>query len=135
MEKLRTQYGGRVMLGEIARQLAAGRGCALAQDAANSRCSVRSVEPPVHHWAELDHARLGGWETLLRCGRRHAALKKAKSCPGAVPLDILHWSRRSAPAFPSIDCRHGWSARAAAPSRSASSGLSAAAEKSSDLSS
>jgi hypothetical protein len=86
--KLRGKFGGKLTLGEVARQVAAGRGCALAQDADHSLCSVRAVAPPVHHWAELDHARLGGWTALLHCGRRHEALKTAKSCPGAVPLDV-----------------------------------------------
>jgi hypothetical protein len=49
--KLRAKFGGKLTLGEVARQVAASRGCALAQDADHSLCSVRPVEPPVHHWA------------------------------------------------------------------------------------
>jgi hypothetical protein len=88
VEKLRARYRGTVTLAEVARQIAADRSCALAQDAVNSLCSVRPVAPPVHHWAELDHARRGGWAALLHCQRRHAALKAAKSCPEVVPLDV-----------------------------------------------
>jgi hypothetical protein len=85
--KLKAKHGGKITLGELARLVAAGRGCALAQDG-GSLCSVRVDVPPVHHWALLDDARRGGWTALLHCGRRHAALKATKSCPGPVSLDL-----------------------------------------------
>ena len=85
--ELRAKYGSPT-LGELARQVAASRGCALAADAGNSLCSARMVEPPVHHWATLDNAKRGGWAALLHCERHFAALKATKPCREAVELDV-----------------------------------------------
>lgn len=51
-------------------------------------CSVYPMEPPFEQWATLSDARLGNWVGWLSCGRRHAALKPTKSCPGEFMVDV-----------------------------------------------
>ena len=87
--QLKSRYGN-VTLREAALRVAAdGKPpCNLAGVEGNAFCGAIPIEPPVEAWATLTDARLGGWEAWLHCGRRHAALKKAKSCPQPFPLTV-----------------------------------------------
>ncbi len=62
--------------------------CNLASAEGKVLCSALPEEPPVERWATLSHARLGGWIGWLKCQRRHASLKQAKSCPGEFRVDV-----------------------------------------------
>jgi hypothetical protein len=84
VRRLEGTYGNKTM-GELARLVAAAGGCNLAGEKA---CNVMRAAPPVHHWAELSHALRRGWKLLLRCERRHAALKTTKSCPGPIEIQV-----------------------------------------------
>ncbi|RYE46179.1 MAG: hypothetical protein EOP24_16175 [Hyphomicrobiales bacterium] len=85
--KLRRRYGDRP-LGELARLVAADGNppCELAK--LGDGCSVHPMEPPFEQWATLSDARLGGWVGWLACGRKYAALKPTKSCPGEFMVDV-----------------------------------------------
>jgi hypothetical protein len=84
---LKAKYGNPTLM-ELAR-LVAATGCALAaSEAIPNPCKARPVEPPVHHWAELDHARRGGWWAVLHCRRRFAGLKATDSCPELTYLNV-----------------------------------------------
>lgn len=85
--KLRRRYGDRP-LGELARLVAADGNppCELAK--LGDGCSVYPMEPPFEQWATLSDARLGGWVGWLACGRKYAALKPTKSCPGEFMVDV-----------------------------------------------
>lgn len=84
---LNSRYGDQ-SLREIARLVAADGdpSCALAR--MGDGCSVLPVEPPFEQWATLSDARLGRWVGWLSCGRRHAAMKPTKSCPGEFMVDV-----------------------------------------------
>lgn len=82
---LMQRYGDRT-LDDVARLVAAAGGCALA--GLGDGCSVEPIEPPFEQWATLTDARLGNWVGWLACGRRHAALKPTKSCPGEFVVDV-----------------------------------------------
>lgn len=86
---LKSRYGNPT-LGEVARMVARDGHppCNLADVDGNVLCSVQAVEPPVEQWATLSHAQVGGWVAWLKCQRRHASLKKAKSCPGEFRVDV-----------------------------------------------
>lgn len=85
--KLQRRYGD-PRLGDLARLVAADGNppCNLA--AMGEACSVHPVEPAFEQWATLSDARLGNWVGWLACGRRHAALKPTKSCPGEFMVDV-----------------------------------------------
>lgn len=85
--KLQRRYGDRT-LGELARLVAADGNptCELAK--LGDGCSVHPIEPPFEQWATLSDARLGGWVGFLSCGRKYAALKPTKSCPGEFMVDV-----------------------------------------------
>lgn len=84
---LKSRYGDR-RLGEIACLVAADGDPSCALAAMGDGCSVLPVEPPFEQWATLSDARLGHWVGWLACGRRHAALKPAASCPGEFMVDV-----------------------------------------------
>ena len=87
--QLKARYGN-VTLRDAALRVAADGNppCNLAGVEGNAFCGATPIEPPVEAWATLTDARLGGWEAWLHCGRRHAALKKAKSCPHPFPITV-----------------------------------------------
>ncbi|MEI9899653.1 MAG: hypothetical protein WDN31_05325 [Hyphomicrobium sp.] len=87
MYGLKNLYGDLRTLGDIAGDIAAAGQppCQLA--APGEACSVVPVEPQVDHWATLYQALHGEWECTFFCERRHAALKKAESCP-PIRLDV-----------------------------------------------
>ncbi|WP_423069038.1 hypothetical protein [Devosia sp. CN2-171] len=86
---LKARYGNPT-LSEVAFMVAADGSppCNLAGVEGNALCGARPEEPPVEQWATLLHARSGGWTAWLKCQRRHAALKAAKSCPGEFRIDV-----------------------------------------------
>ncbi len=86
---LKAKYGNPT-LGEVVRMVAATGSppCNLAGVEGKVFCSVIPEEPPVEQWALLSHARVGGWSGWLKCQRRHASLKAAKSCPGEFRVDV-----------------------------------------------
>lgn len=86
---LKSRFGNPT-LGEVARMVAADGNppCNLADVQGSVLCSVQPAEPPVEQWALLSHARVGGWVAWLKCERRHASLKKTKSCPGEFRVDV-----------------------------------------------
>lgn len=85
--KLQRRYGDQP-LGALARMVAADSkpSCALA--VMGDGCSVEPMEPMFEQWATLSDARLGNWVGWLSCGRRYAALKPTKSCPGEFMVDV-----------------------------------------------
>lgn len=86
---LRARYGN-LTLGELVRRVAADGNppCQLAGVEGNVLCAVRPEEPPVEQWATVSHAQKGRWTCWLECGRRHAALKAASSCPEMFIVDV-----------------------------------------------
>lgn len=88
--KLAARYGAGITLGDLARRVAADGNppCALAGAEGNVLCGAMPVEPPIETWADLGQALNGGWVATMQCGRRHAALKAAKACPGPIMLDV-----------------------------------------------
>ena len=88
--KLVARYGKTITLGDLARRVAAEGNppCALANVEGNVLCSALPVEPPIETWADLGQAFHGRWSVALQCGRRHAAMKATKSCPGPITLDV-----------------------------------------------
>jgi hypothetical protein len=88
--KLGARYGKAITLGDLARRVAADGNppCALAAVEGNVLCGAVPVEPPIESWADLGQALHGRWVALLQCGRRHAAMKSTKACPGPITLDV-----------------------------------------------
>lgn len=87
--QLKARYGNVTLRDAALRVAADGKPpCNLAVVEGNAFCGAIPIEPPVEAWATLTDARLGGWEAWLHCGRRHAALKKASSCPKPFPLTV-----------------------------------------------
>jgi hypothetical protein len=85
---LQRKFGAMTTLGEAARLVAARGGCHLAKDAVQNICSVRVEEPPIDHWASLDHARRFGYAGRLHCHRHLAAMKSTRPCPMVWDLDL-----------------------------------------------
>lgn len=77
---LKARYGNPT-LSEVAFMVAADGNppCNLAAVEGNALFGARPEEPSVEQWATLLHARTAGWTAWLKCQRRHAAMKAAKS--------------------------------------------------------
>jgi hypothetical protein len=79
---------GNVTVLDCAVKIAAEKGCTLASIHGSPQCSVQVFDLEFWTWGKLRDAQAGDWHARLFCRRRFAALKRAKSCPGAYELDI-----------------------------------------------
>lgn len=79
---------GNIPLIDVARKIAAAKGCNLAGIIGGPQCDVQVYEVEFWTWARLRDAVADGWRARLYCRRRLAALKRTESCPGAYELDL-----------------------------------------------
>lgn len=85
--RLVQRYGGNLTIGDLVRMIAGSgsKPCGLVE---SGHCSAMAWEPPVEHWATLDHALNGRWLARLHGMRHVAALKRVEPCPEVTILDI-----------------------------------------------
>lgn len=78
------RFGTDITVADWKRKIAEEGGC---PRAANGSCVAFVQKTSVTWWAKLSHAEYGGWRPILRCLRRHYALKRVNACP-AIELDL-----------------------------------------------
>ncbi len=78
------RFGPDITVAEWMRKIAEEGGCARVAD---NSCMAYVHKTSVTWWARLSDATNGGWRPILRCLRRHYALKRVNACP-PVELDL-----------------------------------------------
>lgn len=76
------RYGAEITVADWKKRVAQERGC---ERAAEDSCMAVVHKTSVTWWARISHAERGGWRPVLRCLRRHFALKRVHACP---PLEL-----------------------------------------------
>lgn len=78
------RFGAQITVAEWKREIAAEGGC---QRATDGSCMAFVQKTSVTWWAKLSDAEHGHWRPILRCLRRHYALKRVNACP-PIALDL-----------------------------------------------
>ena len=90
------RYGSDITVAEWKKKVAEDGGC---KRVAEGYCRAFVFQESVTWWASLSDAQHNGWRPILRCLRRHYALKRVNACP-PIELDL-----RSLVATHGSECR------------------------------
>ena len=78
------RYGSEITIAEWTKRVAEEGGC---DRVAEGYCRAFVFQESVTWWASLSDAQHNGWRPILRCLRRHYALKRVDACP-PIELDL-----------------------------------------------